>query len=463
MYRQTGSYATAGFWIKIRALVWTYPLAFLFHFLLIFTKKKKWLKAKMTPLLIYGPAVLFSAVDVGTYWITGRPVLKSWGYTYGIPGSLVNWLCNGWAAVLGILALILILRYYFKVSDRKKKIQTKYIAMGISLPILSGIVIEIVLPEFDIRIPEMTTVSMTWLALFIGYAIWKYELFAINPAMAAENIIATMNEMFFLLNPEGAIIRTNRKSQEILGYEERELIGKPVGVVMSDEPAGRGLVNQIRKQGAVENSEVLLRTKSGGQIPAIFSGSLIKERSGHIQGIVGISRDISDRKRMEEELRALSLIDELTGLYNRRGFMTLARHQQKISARTGRDMLLIYADVDDFKKINDTYGHDTGDVALSETARILKESFRSSDLTARLGGDEFVVLALEASAACSEQLMASLKEKLRLRLAGLSFPFKLSLTVGMVCCDPKTTDSIEELLAKADQAMYAQKPGRKVE
>ncbi len=463
MYRQTGSYATASFWLKIRALAWTYPLAFLFHFLLIFTRKKKWLKAKRTLFLIYGPAVLFSAVDVGTYSITGRPVLKPWGYTYSIPDSWINWLSNGWTAVLGILALILVLRYYSLTPDRKKKIQAKFIALGISLPILSGIVIEIVLPEFDIRIPEMTPVSMTWLALFIGFAIWKYELFAVNPAMAAENIIATMNEMFFLLSPEGAILRTNRKSQEILGYEEKELVGKSMGVIMSDELAGQGLIDKINKEGSVENAEILLRTKSGGRIPAIFSGSMIKERSGMIQGIVGVSRDISDRKRMEEELRALSLIDELTGLYNRRGFMTLARHQQKISARTGRDMLLIYADVDDFKKINDTYGHDTGDAALAETARILKESFRSSDLTARLGGDEFVVLALEASAACSEQLMASLKEKLRLRLAGLAFPFKLSLSIGMVCCDPKAPYSIEELLAKADQAMYALKPGRKAE
>jgi diguanylate cyclase (GGDEF)-like protein len=163
---------------------------------------------------------------------------------------------------------------------------------------------------------------------------------------------------------------------------------------------------------------------------------------------------------MEEELRALSLIDELTGLYNRRGFLTLARHQQKISSRTGKEMLLIYADVNGLKGINDNYGHDVGDAALVETAKILKESFRSSDITARLGGDEFVALILEASEPCSEPFWARLQEKLRARLAGSAFPFKLSLSIGMVCCDPKTPCSLEELLAKADQAMYAQKPGR---
>jgi diguanylate cyclase (GGDEF)-like protein/PAS domain S-box-containing protein len=463
MYRQAESYATASYWIKVRALVWTYPLAFLFHFLLIYTRKTKWLKAKKALLLIYGPAVLFSVVDIATHSITGRPVMKPWGYTYSIPDTWINWLCNGWTVLLGILALFLALRHYVLVPDKRKKIQAKYITLGISFPIVGGILSEIVLPELNIRIPELTSVSMTGLALFIGYAIWKYELFAISPAMAAENIIATMNEMLFLLNPEGKIIRTNRESQEVLGYEENELVGRLMSVVMSDEPACLGLIDRIKKKRSVQNIEILLRTKPGERIPAVFSGSMIEDRKGMSLGIVGVSRDISDRKRLEEELRALSLLDELTGLYNRRGFLTLARHQQKISARTGKEMLLIYADLDGLKMINDAHGHDAGDAALVETAKIFKESFRSSDVTARLGGDEFVALMLEASAPCFEQLKARLEEKLRLRLAGSAFSYKLSLSVGMVCCDPKSPDSIEELLAKADQAMYARKPGRKAD
>ncbi len=461
MFRQAESYATANFWIRARALAWPFPLAFLFHFLLIFTKKRDWLKAKITRPLLYGPVVLISALDVGTHSITGRPVLKPWGFTFDIPDTLLNWLCTGWTALLGILALILALRYYFQVRDRKKKIEAKYIALGISFPIIGGILSEIMLPLFGIRIPELTSVAMTGLALFIGYAVWKYELFAVSPAMAAENIIATMNEMLFLLNPEGEIIRTNRKSREVLGYEESELVGRLLGVVMNDGAAGRRLIDKIRENGSVQNAEIPLRTKPGGRIPAIFSGSLIKDRNDMVLGIVSISRDISERKLMEEELRALSLIDELTGLYNRRGFMTLARHQQKISARTGKEMLLVYGDVDGLKLINDTHGHDAGDAALVEIAKILKESVRNSDITARLGGDEFVVLVLDASAPCSEQLKARLEEKLRLRLAGSASPFTLSLSVGMVCCDPQILESIEELLAKADQAMYARKPGRK--
>jgi diguanylate cyclase (GGDEF)-like protein/PAS domain S-box-containing protein len=267
--------------------------------------------------------------------------------------------------------------------------------------------------------------------------------------------------MFFLLNPEGKIIRMNRKSREILGYEESDLVGKPIGVVMSDEAACRELIDRVREKESVEGIEILLRTKPGRQIPAVFSGSMIKDRSGLILGIIGISRDISDRKRIEEELRALSLVDELTGLYNRRGFMTLARHQQKIAARTGKDMLLVYADVDDFKSINDTYGHAAGDAALARTAKIFKESFRSSDITARLGGDEFAVLVLEASAPCSDLLKARLEGKLLAKLAEAVLPFELSLSIGMICFDSHSPRSIEDFLAEADRAMYVRKQARK--
>lgn len=457
MYRQAESISVAQFWLKIRALTWTFPLPFLFHFILIFTRRAKWLKKKVTYILVYGPALVFSSIDFSTHLITGKPEKRSWGFSYGIPDSWVNWLCNGWAAALGILILILALLRYFQAAQITTKKQAKYIALGISLPILSGILSEIVLPELDVRIPELTSISGAWIALVIGYAIWKYELFSINPAMAAENIISTMNEMFFLLSPEGSIVRTNKMSQQILGYDEKELVGQSIGKVCGDEPAGCRLIEQVREQGSVQNIETVCRTKTGVGFPAISSGSVIKDRRGQILGIICVTRDITDRKHMEEELRALSLRDELTGLYNRRGFMVLSEHKQLVSKREGKEMLLIYVDVDGLKSINDTYGHAEGDAALVATARILKETFRSSDIIARLGGDEFVILVAEASGTCSEPVKTRLEDKIRSGTAKEAFPFALSLSLGIICCDPKSKCSIEELLAKADQAMYAHK------
>ena len=102
-----------------------------------------------------------------------------------------------------------------------------------------------------------------------------------------------------------------------------------------------------------------------------------------------------ERKQTEKVIRNLSITDDLTNLFNRRGFFTLAEQQLQIASRTGREMVLLFVDLDKLKSINDALGHAEGDQALRETATILKNSFRESDIIARIGGDEFVVLAAE--------------------------------------------------------------------
>jgi diguanylate cyclase (GGDEF)-like protein len=110
-----------------------------------------------------------------------------------------------------------------------------------------------------------------------------------------------------------------------------------------------------------------------------------------------VVQDITERKRMEEEIREMSLRDPLTELYNRRGFITLAGQQLKTANRANRQMLLAFIDVDGLKKINDTLGHEEGDKALIGTAHIIRNTFRESDIIARLGGDEFAVLAIDTA------------------------------------------------------------------
>ncbi|MCM8776092.1 MAG: diguanylate cyclase, partial [Candidatus Omnitrophica bacterium] len=105
-----------------------------------------------------------------------------------------------------------------------------------------------------------------------------------------------------------------------------------------------------------------------------------------------------ERHQLQESLRSLTIVDELTGLYNRRGFLIHAEQQVKLANRTRRGFFLLFADLDDFKKINDNFGHPEGDNALRETAKILKTTFRGSDIKARMGGDEFAVIVIEAEA-----------------------------------------------------------------
>jgi len=165
-------------------------------------------------------------------------------------------------------------------------------------------------------------------------------------------------------------------------------------------------------------------------------------------------------KRSEEELRALSYIDELTGLYNRRGFLTIAAQQLKISRRAKDNLLLLYADLDGMKWINDTLGHSEGDKALLKASEVLKNTFRESDIIGRLGGDEFAVLAIPAD----QDGAAVIKERLAEQLDILNMrgrqKYYLSLSTGTVICLPDATATIEDLLEQADKLMYADKASR---
>ena len=165
----------------------------------------------------------------------------------------------------------------------------------------------------------------------------------------------------------------------------------------------------------------------------------------------------NDRKKMIEELRTLSLKDDLTGLFNRRGFFTIASEFLKLADRKKTRMFLLFLDVDNLKKINDTLGHYRGDQALVEIANILRTTFRSSDIIGRMGGDEFAVFPLETSKDC----IPGIEDRLRKNIAGFNENkknlFELSVSIGVSFYDPIHPSSIDELLVRADKVMYEEK------
>ena len=159
---------------------------------------------------------------------------------------------------------------------------------------------------------------------------------------------------------------------------------------------------------------------------------------------------------LQAELGNLALRDELTGLYNRRGFMAIAERQLKVGRRSGRGMLLFFVDVDALKQINDSFGHCEGDRALKRTARALEMTFRDSDVIARLGGDEFAVLAIEASDHSEATIRTRLCEDLKSISAGES-RYSISISLGAARFDSRSKASLADLIVQADRAMYKQK------
>jgi diguanylate cyclase (GGDEF)-like protein/PAS domain S-box-containing protein len=236
----------------------------------------------------------------------------------------------------------------------------------------------------------------------------------------------------------------------------------------------------------------------------------LRDASGNIIGIMGISRDITDRKRVERELQEyrtrledlvglrtaelqcanellekdiaarkvteqelalkaqelaasyavlqnLSQIDDLTGLYNRKGFLSLANHRMKVASRNVRAFSVAFIDLDGLKEINDTLGHEIGNRALIELASVLKESFRQSDILGRLGCDEFAVFIGEADESETDSMRCRVQGHLDACNAQPDRSYQLSFSIGIVSASPTGSLEIEALLARADALMYQHK------
>ncbi|MBU3759142.1 MAG: diguanylate cyclase [Candidatus Omnitrophica bacterium] len=185
---------------------------------------------------------------------------------------------------------------------------------------------------------------------------------------------------------------------------------------------------------------------------------------GRLLWVDGVITDITDKKNMQkkleetlEQVKNLSLTDELTKLYNRRGFVTHAEHQMLIAERSRRLLTIIFVDLNGMKGINDKLGHETGDLALVETANILRATFRKADIVARLGGDEFAVLAVESDDDSSQVMIDRLQSRVAEFNLSTSRPFKLSMSTGVSQYDPQNPRGIDELLKSADEKMYEMK------
>ncbi len=171
-------------------------------------------------------------------------------------------------------------------------------------------------------------------------------------------------------------------------------------------------------------------------------------------------RDITDRVRLEEQLRALSNIDPLTGLLNRRGFLTSAHQQLSLAQRTKREMSCFFLDLDGLKAINDAQGHMEGDQALMDVARILEKTFREPDIIGRYGGDEFAILAVEAKGRSASAIASRLTSNLNAHNKSKRKERKLSFSLGVANFNHGKNATIQNLIDEADELMYKNKSKR---
>lgn len=302
-YRQAEAFQIAFFWLKISTL-WPFVPAILLHIALIFTNKIKILKSKYVYFWIYLPALVISALGLTTNWLISDALNEYWGWTYVFPQNPVLFqIMSVWTVICVLLAGYMFISYYFK-SENSKKQQSKYLIIGLYVPMFISLCSDIILPSMSIKVPEMTMTMSTAGIVLISYGIWKYRFPALTPAVAADNIVSTMSNFFFLLDDNMDIVTINQATKDLLGWDS-ELIGKPIHTVFAEDQKSLFKQNPFNdNKKSITNIETMFIDKNAQLIPVLLSLSLIESDNSQKLGIVCIGNDITDIKMAENKIKA---------------------------------------------------------------------------------------------------------------------------------------------------------------
>ena len=271
------------------------------------------------------------------------------------------------------------------------------------------------------------------------------------------SVLNSMTDAVFVTSPDGVVKVANSAACKLLGYAEEEILGRGIVAVL-DEREREGFDLQ---QAAQETRETVVRTRNGQTIPVAFTGSRIETDDPQFQGNIFVARNITDRKRAERRIRYLARYDALTKIPNRMQFQHLLQQCIARGLRSGQVVALLYLDMDRFKEVNDTFGHNAGDRLLEVLCERLTRTLPKDTVIGRLAGDEFA-LFVDALPADADN-RGPIAHLARSILTEVSRGFQLNqhevyltASIGVAFC-PRDAENVIDLIRNADAAMYYSK------
>ncbi|NLW02044.1 MAG: diguanylate cyclase [Clostridiaceae bacterium] len=249
----------------------------------------------------------------------------------------------------------------------------------------------------------------------------------------------------------------NKMGYVILDYDAT--INKNYEIIrygLSVSLKGTMLIERITKQAADLEIQVRERTKELSESNKNLKEEIAKRKEVERQ----LKQALRDLSYYNEQLHLQSIRDELTQLYNRRGFMKLGNEYFETARKNSTTFLLLFADMDGLKRINDQFGHSEGDYAIASTAQILNKAFRNTDIIGRLGGDEFTVIISGASRKDEDDIRNRIQRYCDLHNELSKKPYQLSISLGFAYYNPESSDSFEDLMKEADKALYEDKQAK---
>ena len=381
-------------WYKVAASGWTVAPPLLLHFFILLSGHKVWLERRWVLAAIYLPSFCFLGQalfgTLGVVDFVSTPF--GWSDVYG-PWTISYSLFLSYSVTAILFGLALVWKWGRDSNLIARRRQANLVVLTGVAVLIAVLASGFVLPWLGLRdLPEVAHLVVPLWILSIWYSVAAYRLM-LTPSAVASDILRTMADAVLLLSRDHRIVTCNEAAEKLLGHSRKEMEHRFVESLFhtgnEDEDES---VRRLFANGTSRNLELSYRSQSGDLVPVLVSASAVQDRYGQVAGQVLVIRDIRNRKRAQAEMEHLATHDSLTGLPNR---SILHDRLQRALDRAGREkkpFALLMFDLDDFKAINDTYGHKVGDVVLQSTAKRLDLCVRGLDTVCRVGGDEFMVV-----------------------------------------------------------------------
>jgi diguanylate cyclase (GGDEF)-like protein/PAS domain S-box-containing protein len=350
-------------------------------------------------------------------------------------------------SLLILTTLILISRYLN--ASQLYRIQVGIVLFGILVPWVSTVITALGL--IPLKLHELTPITFGISNLIIAWALFRYHLFEIVP-VARDYLIEQMRDAVFVLDSLLRIVDLNPSAKKILGLGNIEVAGEKIDAFLPLNVNWSDIIS-----GSLKNIEIVLE-KEGRPGYYEVQSSKLNHPWGRSTLYLVVLRDIHERKEIEEKLRLLAITDPLTGIFNRRHVFNLAQQEIERALRKGHDLSIILFDIDDFKQVNDAFGHLVGDKVLENLTQHCQVDLRSFDIFGRYGGEEFVIVLPETDSDHAWQVA----ERIRVLIENLSIPdahesVHVTISAGIASLGAHSKMSRDQLLEQADRALYRAK------
>lgn len=457
-----GNVEEYSFWNKISAFGWCTFEAFALYFVMVLTQNKYVGNLYFKVLIMLPAAIsLFMVLFLFGPHINTPPAIEKFFYTG-------NFLYNFSYLAISIFIIFL---WGHKSDSKIQKKQAKIIAVFCAVPFLLNLIFQVILPYLGIiTLPNMGQLFALIMLWGIHYSITKYQFLSIPSSLITNELFKELTGMAVLADTNGNIIKANRQICTFLNYDENKIVGVNIKDIIDHEGICMTVKNCEHLNNPVRFSDVTVSFKSGQAIPfkitviplhpipKMTTGLLIIGENKMIEEILkqkneSISELNKELMAVNEILKNKSIRDGLTNFYNHQYINELLEIKLAEAAETKEDLCVLMMDIDNFKRVNDRFGHLAGDRVIIEVANLIRKSIRSNDYVGRYGGEEFIAVLPYTSLEYASQIA----ERIRLSIQNHDFGImglRVTISIGAAQFDDRLPDS---LINMADMLLYQAK------